>query len=823
MTTRIERISSYLKEQTDAILQDGLNNEPGIDALLCALDLHLDRANVSKDLNRLWKEGRAVKVQGKPVYYLDYTVLSRHFPNQYIPSIISKNENLTDFLSMQPYKKVHTENNYFNNTLDDMIGAKGSLSEVIINAKSAISYPPYGIHCLILGNAGVGKTLLTQRMYNFACQVRKADSIPFMTLSCQNYQENPQLFSEALFGSKTKNNSRYSPSIFETCKNGIIVLEQIDRLPFSCQTQLASILSRKRYHTIYQQDEQQLQSMIIATTSKNNDDCKIETIAKFMPIQLKMEDIDKRGIYEKIELIMDLFSEEAIHTHTTIRVHKDIIAWLASKKFPNNIIQMRNEIQISCSKAYMEINDPKKQIVYVSFQSLSLELLSQTENTQNLNSNIFSLLSCIPSDYLQFNQDGTSNAATIFKNAPNMFKEHRMRQFIDEFNVNVEELKDINHYVKENINVLKDCPSPQLEGLHKNINPYVYQVTMQKINERQLLKKLSEHPQLLYGILLHITNYISRIEHGQTGIDTSKSMTKYVYHNEYLCAKDIYQEFSSLYSFTPSEREIDFLASYLAIANQWINHINVAILVICHGKHIASEMVDYVKKSVQGTFFIDSIDFNEDMQLNDLLELACIKANDLNQGAGVLITCDMEPLTSVSEYIHKQTNIPTKSVNNINLMDLLNLTNQTTSPLNDLDQIRIKPDHEQKKIRKETQSEFIEQIKERVISKTVSFIDVNKSTSILETCLKNTLKELHMEYTDVLAIKYLCHCTNMLERIIRNETWDYQKSHLFMKENSYMIHVIEHGLEFAANSFSIKIPLSELIYVTQIFLPEEQY
>ena len=57
---------------------------------------------------------------------------------------------------------------------------------------------------------------------------------------------------------------------------------------------------------------------------------------------------------------MDLFLEEAIHTHTTIRVHKDIIAWLASKKFPNNIIQMRNEIQISCSKAYMEINDPKK-------------------------------------------------------------------------------------------------------------------------------------------------------------------------------------------------------------------------------------------------------------------------------------------------------------------------------------------------------------------------------------------------------------------------------------------------------------------------------
>lgn len=819
MTTRLEKISIYLKDHTDKILKDGLTDDPGIDALLCALDLHLDRANVSKDLNRLWKEGKAVKVQGKPVYYLDYFVLSKYFPNQYIPSIISKNENLTDFLSIKSHTKKNTiEKKDLNNTLDDMIGANGSLSDVIINAKSAISYPPYGIHCLIIGNAGVGKTLLTQRMYNYACYIRKVDSIPFMTLSCQNYQENPQLFSEALFGSKNKNSSRYSPSIFEICKNGIIVLEQIDRLPFSCQTQLSSILSNKKYHTIYHQGEQQLETMIIATTSKNVDDCKVENLARFMPIRLKMEDIDKRGIYEKIELIMDLFSTEAVHTQTTIRVHKDIIAWLAAKKFPNNIIQMRNEIQISCSKAYMEINDPKRQIVYVSFQSLSLELLSQTENTQNLNSNIYNLLSCIPSDYLQFNQDGTSNAATIFKNAPNMFKEHRMRQFIDEFNINIKELKDINHYVKENINVLKDCPTPQLEGLHKNINPYVYQVAMQKINERHLLKKLNEHSQLLYGILLHITNYISRIEHGQIEIDNSKSMTKDIYHNEYLCAKDIYQEFSNLYSFSPSEREIDFLASYLAIANQWVNHINVAILVICHGNHIASEMVDYVRKSVQGTYFIDAIDFNGDMQLNDLLELACIKANDLNQGAGVLIACDMEPLTSVSEYIHKRTNIPTKSVNNINIMNLMNLTEQTTSPLNNLDHILIKQDYEKKKIKSETQSEFIEQVKERIISKTVSFIDVNKSTTILETCLKNTLKELHMEYTDVLAIKYICHCTNMLERIIRNEAWDYQKSHIFMKENSYILHVIEHGLEFAANSFGIKIPLSELIYVTQIFL-----
>ena len=70
-----------------------------------------------------------------------------------------------------------------------MIGARGSLSEVILNAKSAVAYPPYGIDCLIIGNTGVGKTLLAHRMHNYARAVRNGQEVPFMTLYCQNYQE----------------------------------------------------------------------------------------------------------------------------------------------------------------------------------------------------------------------------------------------------------------------------------------------------------------------------------------------------------------------------------------------------------------------------------------------------------------------------------------------------------------------------------------------------------------------------------------------------------------------------------------------------------
>lgn len=51
-------------------------------------------------------------------------------------------------------------------------------------------------------------------MHNYARTVRNGQEVPFMTLYCQNYQEDPALFQEALFGSKRRGSIQYAPSIF---------------------------------------------------------------------------------------------------------------------------------------------------------------------------------------------------------------------------------------------------------------------------------------------------------------------------------------------------------------------------------------------------------------------------------------------------------------------------------------------------------------------------------------------------------------------------------------------------------------------------------
>ena len=121
------------------------------------------------------------------------------------------------------------ENNEKSEFFDELIGSNGSLKVQINQAKAAITYPPKGLHVLLLGPSGVGKSHLADAMYKFAKGTNNfKEDCEFVVFNCADYADNPQLLLSQLFGSvkgaytgATENKK----GIVEICNGGILFLD----------------------------------------------------------------------------------------------------------------------------------------------------------------------------------------------------------------------------------------------------------------------------------------------------------------------------------------------------------------------------------------------------------------------------------------------------------------------------------------------------------------------------------------------------------------------------------------------------------------------
>lgn len=113
-----------------------------------------------------------------------------------------------------------------------IIGSQGSLSMQIQMARAAVCYPPDGLHMLILGATGVGKTMLAREIWRYAVEQRKKE-MPFITLNCAEYADNPQLLLSQLFGHEKgafTGAIEKKTGLIDQADGGILFLDEIHRL-----------------------------------------------------------------------------------------------------------------------------------------------------------------------------------------------------------------------------------------------------------------------------------------------------------------------------------------------------------------------------------------------------------------------------------------------------------------------------------------------------------------------------------------------------------------------------------------------------------------
>ena len=351
---RYERVWEYVKSRTK-----------GVAAGEVAEALGIQRHDASADLNRLHREGRLSKKGKKPVLY---------------QAVETGNESMfeAEQKSCEPFARI--------------IGAEGSLKEAIHWAKSAVVYPPHGLNSLLIGETGVGKSMLADCMHRYAEKLRGdvlGESLPFITFSCAEYADNPQLLLSQLFGYEKgafTGASVRTPGLVEKADGGFLFLDEIHRLPEAGQELLFSLLDRGCYRPIGASEDKHVSVTLIAATTERPESVLLRTFLRRIPLTISLPNLCERPYSEKLELIYRFFRMEAALLSLAIHISGNALRMLTLYKPQGNIGELKNMIHLCCAKLYLDytLASHKADALYVDVHSLPQAIYAQAHEASAL-------------------------------------------------------------------------------------------------------------------------------------------------------------------------------------------------------------------------------------------------------------------------------------------------------------------------------------------------------------------------------------------------------------------------------------------------------
>ena len=188
-----------------------------------------------------------------------------------------------------------------------IVGNNGSLSQTTKLAKAAVLYPKYGLHTLIVGSTGVGKSQLVEEMHCFAKKVRNTKNIPLVIFNCADYGDNPQLLVAQLFGyskGSFTGADADKAGLVEKANGGMLFLDEIHRLPSKGQEILFRIMDRGEFSRLGETDRiRKVELMIIGATTESLESSLLNTFRRRVPVMIQIHSLEERPNVERLKLI----------------------------------------------------------------------------------------------------------------------------------------------------------------------------------------------------------------------------------------------------------------------------------------------------------------------------------------------------------------------------------------------------------------------------------------------------------------------------------------------------------------------------------------
>lgn len=608
----------------------------GIDAQSLSQLLNISRANISHELNALCREGKIYKSSGRPVLF---------FPIKNKPTA--------------------THESKFEILLKYNISLKNSLEQ----AKASILYPPKGMHCLLFGQTGVGKSMFARLMYDYALEmgVKSKDS-PFITFNCADYSHNPQLLAVQLFGVKKGTYTGAETDkigLVEKANGGILFLDEIHRLPPAGQEALFIFLDKGSFSRIGDDEVRQSDVLIIAATTENPSSALLQTFTRRIPMMITIPSLKERTLEERLYLIKNFFNYESIRVNRDIYVSLNTMRAFLSYNCPNNIGQLKSDIQLVCAKAYSEFLTNIKEDVRISHYSLPPHikegLCKEKEHRILWNKIVSEDVEYFK--FSNFNQAdrymGKDEKNSIYDIINQKLEILKSRGISD---IDIENIleKDITRYFEKYINGISEEINRKnlLNILGEDVLDFIDKVIHTIV--LSLKRKLSSN--VYTALALHINTLINRVSNNKTIFNPQLRKIKQSYPEEFKIALEVKSLIEEYLQRAIPEDEAGYLTIFLLPEEQYHNKTidKVRIILIAHGRTTATSMAD-VTNELLGENYVIGINAPIEISPSVVLEELKKVIKESLSTSGYLLMVDMGSLTTFADSIEKELNVPIKA------------------------------------------------------------------------------------------------------------------------------------------------------------------
>ncbi|WP_172839053.1 sigma 54-interacting transcriptional regulator [Thermanaeromonas toyohensis] len=577
------------------------------------------------------------------------------------------------------------------------IGYEGSLKPAIEKAKAAILYPPHGLHTLLIGPTGVGKSELALAMYNFAVESgRLSPGAPFVTFNCADYAHNPQLLVSQLFGyvkgaftGAEKNKS----GLIEKAHGGILFLDEIHRLPPEGQEILFQVIDKGKFRRLGETEyEHEIKVLLIGATTENIHSYLLSAFKRRIPMIIELPSLAQRPLSERLALIKAFFLREAEVINLPFEIKPEVFYAFLFYDCPGNIGQLASDIKTCCASAYLRYISGVNKTIKITYYELPQVVKEGLKKLSTLETDLEELditeTVVLPSRL----KEKTTPSPEVYQGTREIYDyiENRFQELLSQgLSVN-----DINQQITKEIElkfsswakwVTKRKTALSEDELKKLASPEIIDICQKLIRiAQQELGPLDPH--ILIALSLHIEEALKRRASLKLKADFSLAHIKEKYPLEYEVARKLAVYFQEISGTALPPEEIGFLTLYLQIFKEKRPEQGkkVGILVLSHGQ-VAPAMAEVANNLLGVCHAKGLVALQEDSQV--FLEKLAQTIREIDEGKGVLVLADTQALGEMAQVAGLRAGVPVKNIIPATTMLTIEATRRALLPEMDLEKL----------------------------------------------------------------------------------------------------------------------------------------